>query len=35
MVDGWQKITIQYYIALSCLTNNLYKGVKFIVKNYY
>ena len=26
MVDGWQKLTIQYYILLSCLTNILYKG---------
>ena len=35
MVDGWQKLTSQYYIALSCLTNNLYKDVKFNLKNYY
>ncbi len=26
MVDGWKKLTIQYYILLSGLTNNLYKG---------
>ena len=32
MVDGWQKLTIQYYIPLSGLTNNLYKGGKFILE---
>jgi len=26
MVDGWKKLTAQYYIPLSGLTNNLYKG---------
>jgi len=34
MVEGQLKLTIQYYIALSGLTNNLYEGVKFILKNY-
>ena len=34
MVDGWKKLTIQYYIALSGLTNNLYKGGEIYLKNY-
>jgi len=34
MVDGWKKLTTQYYILLSCLTNILYKGGEIILKNY-
>jgi len=26
MVEGQLKLTIQYYIVLCCLTNNLYEG---------
>jgi hypothetical protein len=34
MVDGGQKLTIQYYIALSCLTNNLYQGGEIYFKQH-
>jgi len=34
MVEGQLKLTIQYYIALSGLTNNLYKGGEIYFENY-
>jgi hypothetical protein len=34
MVAGWQKLTIQYYTLLSCLTNILYKGGENHFKNF-
>ena len=34
MVDGWQKLTIRYYILLFCLTIFFIKAVNFILVNY-
>ena len=34
MVDGWQKLTIRYYIRLSYLTIFFIKVLNFILVNY-
>lgn len=34
MVDGWQKLTIRYYILLFCLTIFFIKEANFILINY-